>query len=78
MAATSSRDVNDTAADSSQKLTKFVTFLGKGGSGKTTAAVFAAQVKEKTHFSDFFLVALINLDSSPEFSSTLNSESYNV
>ncbi|XP_010460363.1 PREDICTED: uncharacterized protein At1g26090, chloroplastic isoform X2 [Camelina sativa] len=34
VAATSSRDGNDT---------KFVTFLGKGGSGKTTAAVFAAQ-----------------------------------
>ncbi|CAE5958542.1 unnamed protein product [Arabidopsis arenosa] len=41
--ATSSRDDNDTVADSSQKPTKFVTFLGKGGSGKTTAAVFAAQ-----------------------------------
>lgn len=24
--------------------TKLVTFLGKGGSGKTTAAIFAAQV----------------------------------
>ncbi|KAH0916081.1 hypothetical protein HID58_030527 [Brassica napus] len=35
--ATSSRD------ESSQKPTKFVTFLGKGGSGKTTASVFAAQ-----------------------------------
>lgn len=34
---TSSRD------ESSQKPTKFVTFLGKGGSGKTTASVFAAQ-----------------------------------
>ncbi|CAH8349629.1 unnamed protein product [Eruca vesicaria subsp. sativa] len=35
--ATSSRD------ESSQKPTNFVTFLGKGGSGKTTASVFAAQ-----------------------------------
>lgn len=26
------------------KSTKLVTFLGKGGSGKTTAAIFAAQV----------------------------------
>ncbi|PIN01018.1 hypothetical protein CDL12_26482 [Handroanthus impetiginosus] len=26
------------------KPTKLVTFLGKGGSGKTTAAIFAAQV----------------------------------
>lgn len=39
--ATSSRD------ESSQKPTKFVTFLGKGGSGKTTASVFAAQVNKK-------------------------------
>ncbi|CAN8313251.1 unnamed protein product [Cochlearia groenlandica] len=38
--ATSSTDVNN---ESSSKPTKFVTFLGKGGSGKTTAAVFAAQ-----------------------------------
>lgn len=29
---------------SSRKSTKLVTFLGKGGSGKTTSAVFAAQV----------------------------------
>ncbi|PON75403.1 Arsenical pump ATPase [Parasponia andersonii] len=29
--------------DSSHKSTKLVTFLGKGGSGKTTSAVFAAQ-----------------------------------
>lgn len=29
---------------SSQKSTKLITFLGKGGSGKTTSAVFAAQV----------------------------------
>ncbi|WZZ45589.1 hypothetical protein YC2023_041848 [Brassica napus] len=35
--ATSSKD------ESCQKPTKFVTFLGKGGSGKTTASVFAAQ-----------------------------------
>ncbi|CAH2033919.1 unnamed protein product [Thlaspi arvense] len=41
--ATSSRDVNKTVGESSPKPTKFVTFLGKGGSGKTTAAVFAAQ-----------------------------------
>uniref|UniRef100_A0A1J3JBP0 Uncharacterized protein, chloroplastic n=1 Tax=Noccaea caerulescens TaxID=107243 RepID=A0A1J3JBP0_NOCCA len=41
--ATSSREDNKTAGESSQKPTKFVTFLGKGGSGKTTAAVFAAQ-----------------------------------
>ncbi|KAL0698879.1 hypothetical protein Bca4012_055001 [Brassica carinata] len=39
-AATSSRDDN---SESSQKPTKFVTFLGKGGSGKTTASVFASQ-----------------------------------
>lgn len=34
------------AADGAQidKPTKLVTFLGKGGSGKTTSAVFAAQV----------------------------------
>ncbi|KAJ0247548.1 Uncharacterized protein HA466_0159930 [Hirschfeldia incana] len=38
--ATSSRDGK---VESSQKPTKFVTFLGKGGSGKTTASVFAAQ-----------------------------------
>ncbi|KAL7001258.1 hypothetical protein U1Q18_002410 [Sarracenia purpurea var. burkii] len=29
---------------STHKLTKLVTFLGKGGSGKTTSAIFAAQV----------------------------------
>lgn len=29
---------------SDSKPTKLVTFLGKGGSGKTTAAIFAAQV----------------------------------
>lgn len=29
---------------SSQNPTKMLTFLGKGGSGKTTSAVFAAQV----------------------------------
>lgn len=32
------------SSSSSQKSTKLVTFLGKGGSGKTTSAVFAAQV----------------------------------
>ncbi|KAF3432574.1 hypothetical protein FNV43_RR27314 [Rhamnella rubrinervis] len=31
------------AEDDGDKLTKLVTFLGKGGSGKTTSAVFAAQ-----------------------------------
>lgn len=31
------------SANSSQQSTKLVTFLGKGGSGKTTSAVFAAQ-----------------------------------
>ncbi|VVB14342.1 unnamed protein product [Arabis nemorensis] len=41
--ATSSRDGNDIVGESSPKPPKFVTFLGKGGSGKTTAAVFAAQ-----------------------------------
>lgn len=40
MVATASED--DGA--SSRKSTKLVTFLGKGGSGKTTSAVFAAQV----------------------------------
>lgn len=27
-----------------EKSTKLITFLGKGGSGKTTSAIFAAQV----------------------------------
>jgi len=31
-------------SNSSHQSTKLVTFLGKGGSGKTTSAVFAAQV----------------------------------
>lgn len=34
---------NNEAASSPQKLTKLVTFLGKGGSGKTTSSIFAAQ-----------------------------------
>lgn len=34
----------------SKKSTKLVTFLGKGGSGKTTAAVFAAQHYAKAGF----------------------------
>lgn len=42
MAMAASED--DSASSSSQKSTKLVTFLGKGGSGKTTSAVFAAQV----------------------------------
>lgn len=33
-----------TSSEDSHKSTKLVTFLGKGGSGKTTSAVFAAQV----------------------------------
>lgn len=33
------------ANSSNETSTKLVTFLGKGGSGKTTAAVFAAQVR---------------------------------
>lgn len=85
--ATSSRDNNDTISESSPKPTKFVTFLGKGGSGKTTAAVFAAQVKKKNHsFSlhssiltrALIAIALINFDGSPEFPSALSSKSYNV
>ena len=35
---------SDGGGASSQEPTKLVTFLGKGGSGKTTAAIFAAQV----------------------------------
>ncbi|XP_073295067.1 ATPase GET3D, chloroplastic [Primulina huaijiensis] len=35
--------VNAAKNGSSEKPTKLVTFLGKGGSGKTTAAIFAAQ-----------------------------------
>lgn len=35
--------VNAAKNESSEKPTKLVTFLGKGGSGKTTAAIFAAQ-----------------------------------
>jgi hypothetical protein len=31
-------------SNSSHQSTKLITFLGKGGSGKTTSAVFAAQV----------------------------------
>jgi arsenite-transporting ATPase len=65
VAATSSRDVNDTAADSSQKLTKFVTFLGKGGSGKTTAAVFAAQHYALAGLSTCLVIH--NQDPSAEF-----------
>ena len=38
MEANSSSEITDA------KSTKLITFLGKGGSGKTTAAVFAAQV----------------------------------
>ncbi|XP_028084754.1 uncharacterized protein At1g26090, chloroplastic isoform X1 [Camellia sinensis] len=34
---------NNEAPSSPQKLTKLVTFLGKGGSGKTTSSIFAAQ-----------------------------------
>ncbi|KAJ7943220.1 P-loop containing nucleoside triphosphate hydrolases superfamily protein [Quillaja saponaria] len=34
---------SEEAGNSSKESTKLVTFLGKGGSGKTTAAVFAAQ-----------------------------------
>jgi len=37
-------DGSSSSAISSQQSTKLVTFLGKGGSGKTTSAVFAAQV----------------------------------
>ncbi|KAF3954607.1 hypothetical protein ACB098_08G177000 [Castanea mollissima] len=36
-------DGSSSSANSSQQSTKLVTFLGKGGSGKTTSAVFAAQ-----------------------------------
>lgn len=36
-------------ADNDPKPTKFVTFLGKGGSGKTFSAIFAAQVPFLTY-----------------------------
>lgn len=36
-----SKEITDV---SSQNPTRMLTFLGKGGSGKTTSAVFAAQV----------------------------------
>ncbi|XP_017970736.1 PREDICTED: uncharacterized protein At1g26090, chloroplastic isoform X1 [Theobroma cacao] len=41
-AASSVNDKNDNV-DSSSSSTRLITFLGKGGSGKTTSAVFAAQ-----------------------------------
>lgn len=53
--ATSSKD------ESCQKPTKFVTFLGKGGSGKTTASVFAAQVIKTTILLIPFLLHSWNL-----------------
>ena len=40
---------SSSSAISSQQSTKLVTFLGKGGSGKTTSAVFAAQVTYYIH-----------------------------
>ncbi|EOY02157.1 P-loop containing nucleoside triphosphate hydrolases superfamily protein isoform 4 [Theobroma cacao] len=42
-AASSVNDKNDNV-DSSSSSTRLITFLGKGGSGKTTSAVFAAQM----------------------------------
>ena len=44
--------------DSSEEPTKLVTFLGKGGSGKSTAAVIAAQVNAKNwkYYSFFCLL----------------------
>ena len=44
------------SANSSQQSTKLVTFLGKGGSGKTTSAVFAAQVHTAYIFSVCYLL----------------------
>lgn len=35
---------SDAGTDENDKSTTLITFLGKGGSGKTTSAVFAAQV----------------------------------
>ncbi|PQM35591.1 uncharacterized protein Pyn_05252 [Prunus yedoensis var. nudiflora] len=43
LALAASPESKDEKTASSQKSTKLVTFLGKGGSGKTTSAVFAAQ-----------------------------------
>ncbi|KAL9225992.1 hypothetical protein vseg_001853 [Gypsophila vaccaria] len=56
------------ASENDDKCTKLVTFLGKGGSGKTTAAVFAAQHYSKaglrtclvTHSQDFAAEYLLN------------------
>ena len=45
----SSSSSSSSSAISSQQSTKLVTFLGKGGSGKTTSAVFAAQVTYYIH-----------------------------
>ena len=45
----SSSSSSSSGAISSQQSTKLVTFLGKGGSGKTTSAVFAAQVTYYIH-----------------------------
>ncbi|ESQ34245.1 hypothetical protein EUTSA_v10007585mg [Eutrema salsugineum] len=63
--ATSSRNDNDSVGDSSPKPTKFVTFLGKGGSGKTTAAVFAAQHYALAGLSTCLVVQ--NQDTSADF-----------
>ena len=45
----SSSSSSSSSVISSQQSTKLVTFLGKGGSGKTTSAVFAAQVTYYIH-----------------------------
>lgn len=45
----------DGVASSSNKSTKLVTFLGKGGSGKTTSAVFAAQVSNFYAFYSLYV-----------------------
>ncbi|KAJ4869820.1 hypothetical protein Rs2_48611 [Raphanus sativus] len=52
-------------SESSQKPTKFVTFLGKGGSGKTTASVFAAQHYALAGLSTCLVVQ--SQDPSPDF-----------
>ncbi|KAM0983653.1 uncharacterized protein At1g26090, chloroplastic [Malus sylvestris] len=56
LAASSSDSEDDKNNASSQRSTKLVTFLGKGGSGKTTSAVFAAQHFAMAGFSTCLVI----------------------
>ncbi|PQM34107.1 uncharacterized protein Pyn_22314 [Prunus yedoensis var. nudiflora] len=56
LALAASPESKDDKTASSQKSTKLVTFLGKGGSGKTTSAVFAAQHFAMAGFSTCLVI----------------------